>query len=256
MAVLLPGDTLSPCSEIGTGLQNASGIRSSLARAGYAFVEASEMRTALGRFGTLADWPAFAASWNDLHTDRYMADGGRYRRRRFGVFAAAPAASSRAAAPAALSGPRLQHAERRHRALVRAGHAAIGDGASCARSSASARRCSRLRRRRPWHVEAHQFRIEARTANRASRRPEGMHRDGVDWVLVLLIDRAISRAARPPSTRRPAHARQLHADRSVRCGAGRRLRVYHGVTPVEPENPAQPAYRDVLVVTFRKRPTA
>ena len=33
-------------------------------------------------------------------------------------------------------------------------------------------------------------------------------------------------------------------------------RCYHGVTPVEPENPAQPAYRDVLVVTFRKKPTA
>ena len=30
-------------------------------------------------------------------------------------------------------------------------------------------------------------------------------------------------------------------------------RCYHGVTPVEPENPAQPAYRDVLVVTFRKK---
>ena len=30
-------------------------------------------------------------------------------------------------------------------------------------------------------------------------------------------------------------------------------RCYHGVTPVEPENPALPAYRDVLVVTFRKK---
>ena len=50
-------------SEIGTGLQNATGIRNSVARAGYAFVEASDMRTALGRFGTLADWPAFAESW-------------------------------------------------------------------------------------------------------------------------------------------------------------------------------------------------
>jgi hypothetical protein len=29
-------------------------------------------------------------------------------------------------------------------------------------------------------------------------------------------------------------------------------RVAHGVTPVEPIDPAQPAYRDVLVVTFRK----
>ena len=72
-------------SEIGTGLQNATGIRHAIARAGYAFVEASDMRTALGRFGTLADWPAFAESWNDLDLDTYMADGGRYRRRRFGV---------------------------------------------------------------------------------------------------------------------------------------------------------------------------
>ena len=29
-------------------------------------------------------------------------------------------------------------------------------------------------------------------------------------------------------------------------------RVYHGVTPVEPLDPAAPAYRDVLVVTFRR----
>ncbi|PZN28608.1 MAG: hypothetical protein DIU71_15750, partial [Proteobacteria bacterium] len=29
-------------------------------------------------------------------------------------------------------------------------------------------------------------------------------------------------------------------------------RVYHGVTPVMPIDPARPAYRDVLVVTFRR----
>ena len=37
-------------SEIGTGLQNATGIRNGMARAGYAFVEASDMRNALARF--------------------------------------------------------------------------------------------------------------------------------------------------------------------------------------------------------------
>ena len=75
-------------SEIGTGLQNASGIRNAIARAGYAFVEASDMRNAFVRFGTLADWPAFAESWNDLDVDTYMGDGGRYRKRRFGVWRA------------------------------------------------------------------------------------------------------------------------------------------------------------------------
>src|SRR2546425_1217628 len=38
----------------------------------------------------LADWDGCAASWNDLGVDAYMADGGRSRRRRFGVFRAAP----------------------------------------------------------------------------------------------------------------------------------------------------------------------
>ena len=35
-------------SEIGTGLQNATGIRNGMARAGYAFVEASDMRNCAG----------------------------------------------------------------------------------------------------------------------------------------------------------------------------------------------------------------
>ena len=83
-------------SEIGTGLQNATGIRNGMARAGYAFVEASGMRNALGRFGALADWAAFAASWNDLELDTYMADGGRYRRRRHAVFAAPATGADRA----------------------------------------------------------------------------------------------------------------------------------------------------------------
>ena len=29
-------------------------------------------------------------------------------------------------------------------------------------------------------------------------------------------------------------------------------RVYHGVTPVEPLDPDRPAFRDVLVATFRR----
>src|SRR5580765_634303 len=49
------------------------------------------MRTLLTGAGSLADWPAFAASWNSLELDHYMADGGRYRRRRHAVFSAAAA---------------------------------------------------------------------------------------------------------------------------------------------------------------------
>jgi hypothetical protein len=60
-----------------------------IGHAGFAFVEAPEMAALLETEG-LRDWRAFADSWNDLGVDTYMADGGRYRRRRFAAFRAAP----------------------------------------------------------------------------------------------------------------------------------------------------------------------
>src|SRR4051795_12380505 len=63
-------------------------------RDGYAFVRAPEMRVLLEAAG-LSDWDRFAASWDDLGVDMYMADGGRYRRRRFACFRATPEAIAR-----------------------------------------------------------------------------------------------------------------------------------------------------------------
>ncbi|WP_295143080.1 2OG-Fe dioxygenase family protein [uncultured Reyranella sp.] len=245
-------------SEIGTGLQNASGIRAAVERAGYAFVEASDMRTALARFGSLADWPAFAESWNDLEVDTYMGDGGRYRKRRFGVYAA-----------------------ERQGAIVRAPHQAhyqtldyntlnggierwfkpvteeIGSGASM---RTILEYCRALFGRlvpeaKKWHIEVHQFRIEAKTGEAGKPTPEGMHRDGVDYVLVLLINRR--NIASGTTTVHDLDKRALGSftlTDPLDAALVDDSRCYHGVTPVEPENPAQPAYRDVLVVTFKKKP--
>ncbi|UYN96383.1 MAG: 2OG-Fe dioxygenase family protein [Enhydrobacter sp.] len=243
-------------SEIGTGVQNATGIRNAVARAGYAFVEASEMRAALGRFGTLADWAAFAGSWNDLEIDTYMGDGGRYRRRRFGVWGAGRQG-------AIARGPHQPHfqtldyntlnggIERWFRPIAEE----IGGGASMRTILEYCR--ALFGRLAPetvrWHVEAHQFRIEARPGEQGKPTPEGMHRDGVDYVLVLLIARRNIQSG--TTTIHDLDRRTLGSftltdplDAALVDDA----RCYHGVTPVEPENPAQPAYRDVLVVTFRK----
>src|SRR4051812_35698555 len=56
-------------------------------RDGFVFVHADVMRPALDAFGGLEDWQAFAGSWDHLEGDTYMADGGRYRRRRHAVYA-------------------------------------------------------------------------------------------------------------------------------------------------------------------------
>ncbi|TAJ90220.1 MAG: hypothetical protein EPO41_18325 [Reyranella sp.] len=245
-------------SEIGTGLQNASGIRAAVERAGYAFVEASDMRTALARFGSLADWPAFAESWNDLEVDTYMGDGGRYRKRRFGVYAAERQG-------AIVRAPHQPHYQTLDYNTLNGGierwfkpvTEEIGSGASM---RTILEYCRALFGRlvpeaKKWHIEVHQFRIEAKTGEAGKPTPEGMHRDGVDYVLVLLINRR--NIASGTTTVHDLDKRVLGSftlTDPLDAALVDDSRCYHGVTPVEPENPAQPAYRDVLVVTFKKRP--
>ena len=84
--------------------------------------------------------------------------------------------------------------------------------------------------------------------------PEGMHRDGVDYVLVLLIGRRnIRSGVTSIHDAGRADAGQLHADRAVDAALVDDGRVMHGVTPVEPMDPARAGVPRVLVVTFRAR---
>ena len=104
-----------------------------------------------------------------------------------------------------------------------------------------------------WHVEIHQFRIETRPGQEGRPTPEGMHRDGVDWVLVLMVRRenvASGETTIYDLVRRPLGSFTLTAP--LDSALVDDSRVYHGVTPVVPLDPARPAYRDVLVVTFRR----
>src|SRR5579871_3664331 len=68
------------------------GLADSLTTEGFAFARGADMRAV---FGSLSDWRAFAASWDDLGLDTYMADGGRYRKRRHAAFRAGPDGISR-----------------------------------------------------------------------------------------------------------------------------------------------------------------
>jgi hypothetical protein len=104
-----------------------------------------------------------------------------------------------------------------------------------------------------WHVELHQFRIEACPGIAGQPTPEGMHRDGVDWVLVLMIRRENIKSGETTIydlAKRPLGSFTL--TRPLDAALVDDSRVYHGVTPVEPLDPDCPAYRDVLVVTFRR----
>lgn len=221
---------------------------------GFSFTDAATMRTLLADAG-LAQWEKFAASWDDLGPDTYMADGGRYRKRRYAVFAISPDAIVRA--------PHQPHYQSRDYNQLNGGvqrwfapiTPAVAEGDAL---QAVLRVCrgvfGALTDAAAWHAEVHQFRIEARAGEPGRPTPEGMHRDGVDWVLVLLV----------------ARRNVVSGETRIADLAGNSLgsftlttpmdaawvddsRVRHGVTPIEPLDPALPSYRDVLVVTFRKQ---
>ncbi|MGH8106424.1 MAG: 2OG-Fe dioxygenase family protein, partial [Arenimonas sp.] len=104
-----------------------------------------------------------------------------------------------------------------------------------------------------WKVEVHQFRIEASVDAPGLPTPEGMHRDGVDYVLVLLVKRSnIASGTTMIGSLDGSLSSSFTLIEPFDAALVDDARACHGVTPVEPLLLSMPAYRDVLVVTFRK----
>jgi hypothetical protein len=237
--------------------ESGSELQTSISRDGFAFAHGDLMRTLLLSSGKIADWQQFADSWNRLELDTYMADGGRYRKRRHAVYAVRGRGTARRQ-------PHQPHYQTLDYNPLNGGVARwfepiesdVGLGPSMRTILAFCRSLfERLSPARAWHIETHQFRIEARSGEQGRPAPEGVHRDGVDFVLVLLINRRNIASG----------VTSIHALDGTPLGHFTLTdpfdaalvddgRVAHGVTPVQPLDPAAPAYRDVLVVTFLAAP--
>jgi hypothetical protein len=233
----------------------ANGLDDALRREGYAFVPALQARALAQAQGSLADWDTFAASWNDLYLDRHMADGGRYRRRRHAVFTVDAGGVPRRE-------PHQPHWQGTDYNPLNGGverwFEPVTDDAG---NSASLRSllglCAAVfgrlsPRAAAWRVEMHQFRIEARPGEAGQPTPEGPHRDGVDYVLVLLVTRRnIEQGTTVVYDLQRRELGSFTLTLPFDAAFVEDARVYHGVTAVTPLYPALPAYRDVLVLTFR-----
>lgn len=232
-------------------------IAQELARDGVSFRTGNEMRSILGT-EILNAWSAFAASWDDLGMDSYMADGGRYRRRRFAVFTAKdgfvqrathqPHYQSRDYNP--VNGglerwflPMETATVENHFARRLLGCCTMLFDLYAGQEDLSSR----------WHIEMHQFRIEATATETGSPTPEGAHRDGVDFVSVMLIDRinvssGVTQIYDPSG--KPLGEFTLTNPLDTVFLDDRR--VFHGVTPIRPLDPTMKTFRDVLVLTYRR----
>lgn len=222
---------------------------------GFIFVAGAAMRTLLEQHHPLDDWAQFAASWSALAPDTYLASRGRQRRRHYAAFTAS------------VSGPITQAPHQphfqslRHNALqgdIERWFEPVSPAIVTCNSLLAILAFSRefFSAAAPsvahWSIELHQFRIEASAGEPGEPTPEGVHRDGVDFVLVLLIDRA--NIAQGTTTIHSTDGHELgHFTLSAPLDAALvdDARVFHSVTAVTPLDPAMPAHRDVLVVTLR-----
>ena len=234
---------------------NLQDLATPLADTGFLFAPAASMRTHLG---ALADWDAFAGSWNDLPRDEHLPEGHRYRRRRHATL------SARGGEPAFQLEPHQPHYQaREYNSLVGGIERRFEPiqpqvlAGACFRSimTLCLRLFGSLQPGPGWHIECHQFRIEARGDAVGQPTPEGLHRDGVDWVLVLLVARV--NIASGTTTVHDARDDRALGSFTLSTPLDAALvddnRVKHGVTAVTPLDAARPAWRDVLVVTFRAK---
>lgn len=225
-----------------------------LARDGFARIEAAEMRALLPR-QAVEGFAAFARSWDDLGQDRFMADGGRYRRRRHAAFRVSPGGIARK--------PHQPHYQSRDYNMLNGGierwfepvETAVANGPALPALIDFGHRAFAPLSPDPdaeWHVEVHQFRIEAGADGAGLPTPEGLHRDGVDWVLVMLIGRLnVEEGVTKIHGLDRAEIGSFCLAEPLDTVLVDDHRIFHAVTPIVPTDPARPACRDVLVITFR-----
>lgn len=188
--------------------------------------------------------------WDDLPPDNYLRDGGHYRRRRHSSFIQEDGSLELAAHRAhyqppeynALHGGMLRMFEP---VMPEVSLSPVWEQLLVAIGGV----CRQARPARRWFVEAHQFRIDT-TGGIGRPTPEGAHRDGVDFVAVLLVGRVNVKGGESrifgidsPNGRRFTLSEPwtllLMDDR----------RVIHETTPIQPTQAG--GHRDTLVLTYR-----
>ncbi len=220
-----------------------------LRRQGQAVLDAAGLRDLTGL--TAAELEAWRPAWSRLPPDTHLRDGGRYRRRRHGSFVVEGDSVTRV--------PHRAHWQPVDYNALHGGierwfepiEPSMCDSPAWTRLLAGLGALfTRVKGETRWYVEAHPFRIDT-TDGIGRPTPEGAHRDGVDFVVVVLVAREnvkggesrVFEAAGPAGQRftlsEPWTTVLLDDER-----------VIHETTPIQPAGPG--GHRDTLVLTYRR----
>ncbi|OEV08369.1 agglutination protein [Streptomyces nanshensis] len=198
------------------------------------------------------EWKVFSESWHRLPVDAFMADGEKYRLRRHTVFNVNSDSGIEQLPPR----PYVQTLDINHlNGDVRRSYDGIERpvtgsrffrslllGLSALLDELQDGPCT-------WHHQCFQNRITTSGSEVGNPTPEGVHRDGVDYVLTMIVDRhnitGGCSGIYEASTRKPLHSETLTEPGSFLLADDERTR--HDATSVFPLDPALPAHRDVFI---------
>lgn len=230
------------------------GFSRNLRHQNYLFINGSMMHDLLHVH--LNDAQDFGAYWPRLTLDRHMGDGGTYRFRRYGQFDSIPGQPRQLLPHAPYEQPKYINS-------LNGGVARVFDPLEPGFITHPVlqrllnwltelyNQCEGHPHR--WNIRLHPYRVLARPNEPGHPSPEGLHRDGVDYIVSMMVARSNVVGGESTIT---DNERQVLWSRAMQqpfdIMIGRDAHVMHGVTSVQPIDSGRDAYRDVLVVAFTK----
>jgi hypothetical protein len=201
-------------------------------------------------------WRSLCTDWDHLELDRYLAEGAKFRLRRYGRYHWSPATDTLAELPH--EGYFQPEDENSYAGgIVREFAPLLPETATnpflpaLVRTTFACLPVAPEKQRNAWEVRIHQVRIVASTKVPGLPAPEGIHQDGTDFLTLHLVRR--HNLVGGESTiydlgRKPIESYILR--NALDSLILEDPRIMHGVTPVYPADERALGIRDLLGVDF------
>jgi hypothetical protein len=236
-----------------SSIQLDNDIKNRVQRTGYAVVEGKHFQVS----STLRrHWPEFAETWNDLPPDEYLGGGAPRRLRRYSCLSYSPLSGAMSVMQDAtfrqskLFNPLFGGMERKFAPLR---PETLRNPYLTELIDLVLRQwpISDIQKELNWSVGVHQIRIASQDNQPAGPTPEGIHRDGYQFVSIHFIARrnvlgGVSNVYDNQSSLLDSFTLSAAMD-SIFIDD---RRVMHDATPILPERQDLCASRDTLILTY------
>lgn len=235
--------------------RHSSVIARLLADNDYVFISGKQMTNLLST--NVDEVIRFKNCWNHLERDRYMADGGAYRYRRYGQFNKSKSGHQISMLPHEpyvqpayinhLNGDIERHFEPLTDRFVTSPvlekllllMSDIYDGVEGQKTN--------------WNIRLHPYRIIADGVEEGQPTPEGLHRDGVTYIASLMINKSNAQGGVTTITDSEQNVlERITLDKTFDVVLANDEETMHEVSAIAPDELDRYAYRDVLVIAFTK----